>query len=275
MKPHFANEGNRDAIPDVHAFHHSATDGRIRFMEANAMTPDELDQWRWEQAIEAVDALGLTAKDYGDPLVIAIRARLVREDVRPDKAKYNCSECNDTGKVWDRVDGDITCPGCGYPQSPNYKSQGAGGRQAPNVPHVVYDQKMPPYHYQNPYGGPSGSVSVPSAPKPETAEPVAWLLKCPGEFDELAWDSESRLTQADSDYGWTETPLYTHPAQSEVVEALKPFAVEAENYDFGDGSGPDLKGSPDHSSLNEVNDLLVGHLRKAREVYNALKGSRP
>ena len=31
------------------------------------------------------------------------------------------------------------------------------------VPHVVYDMKMPPYHYQKPYTGSGGSISVPSA----------------------------------------------------------------------------------------------------------------
>jgi hypothetical protein len=55
-------------------------------------------------------------------------------------------------------------------------------------------------------------------------------------------------------------------------EALQPFADEAENYAYGDGSGePDLKGSPDHSSLNEMNDLLVGHLRRAQ----AALGDKP
>lgn len=35
------------------------------------------------------------------------------------------------------------------------------------VPHVVYDMKMPPYHYQKPYTGSGGSISVPSAPPTE------------------------------------------------------------------------------------------------------------
>jgi len=32
------------------------------------------------------------------------------------------------------------------------------------VPHVVYDMKMPPYHYQKPYTGSGGSISVPATP---------------------------------------------------------------------------------------------------------------
>ncbi len=51
-------------------------------------------------------------------------------------------------------------------------------------------------------------------------------------------------------------------------EALEPFATEAENYDYGDGSGPDLHDAPDESSLNEFNDLTVGHLRKARAALS-------
>lgn len=60
-------------------------------------------------------------------------------------------------------------------------------------------------------------------------------------------------------------------AQADHIErltsALEPFANEAENYDFGDGSGPDLDDSPDASSLNEISDITVGDLRRAREAY--------
>lgn len=28
-----------------------------------------------------------------------------------------CSTCNDTGRIVVRVDGDVTCPDCGYPNS--------------------------------------------------------------------------------------------------------------------------------------------------------------
>lgn len=53
------------------------------------------------------------------------------------------------------------------------------------------------------------------------------------------------------------------------IEVLEPFAREAEEYDFGDGSGPDMKGSPDESYLNEMNGLKIGHIRRAREALSA------
>lgn len=63
-----------------------------------------------------------------------------------------------------------------------------------------------------------------------------------------------------------------------ALEALKPFAAEAAEYDidYGSdygGSRPDFRMSPDASSLNEINDLTVGDLRRARQAYAALSTS--
>lgn len=52
----------------------------------------------------------------------------------------------------------------------------------------------------------------------------------------------------------------------ELRKALEPFAREAENYDYGDGSGPALVEEPDASSLHEITDITVGDLRRARAV---------
>lgn len=52
--------------------------------------------------------------------------------------------------------------------------------------------------------------------------------------------------------------------------ALEPFAYEAENYDGYDGA-PNYADAPNASSLNEVNDLLVGQLREAREALAELR----
>ncbi|ODP39238.1 hypothetical protein [Sphingomonas turrisvirgatae] len=54
-----------------------------------------------------------------------------------------------------------------------------------------------------------------------------------------------------------------------IKAALTPFANEAAEYDYGDGSGPALDDAPDASSLNEFNDLTVGDLRRAREALTA------
>lgn len=53
-----------------------------------------------------------------------------------------------------------------------------------------------------------------------------------------------------------------------LQNALKPFADEAEEYDYGDGSGPDLKDAPDASSLREISNLTVGDLRLARATLS-------
>lgn len=210
------------------------------------MTPEQLDQWRWEQARDY-------ARAYSGPpdtahfwaMAMNEYRRLTLEDVRPDKS--------------DDIGG----------QTNVGTSQGADGRQAP---------------------------------KPETSEPVAWMLKCPGEIDELAWNSEPRLTQADMDYGWTETPLYTHPQQTEVVEAFAYFAAsdtacylypgedqQAQRAAFCAGA----EHAGESSARIEVVDVLrwidehgadqdmshvnfrVGAASRAQCALAALKGSRP
>jgi hypothetical protein len=69
---------------------------------------------------------------------------------------------------------------------------------------------------------------------------------------------------------WKDRALASEAKLASVREALEPFSQEAANYDYGDGSGPDLKDAPDQSSLWEVNDLKVGDLRRAREALSLL-----
>lgn len=58
-----------------------------------------------------------------------------------------------------------------------------------------------------------------------------------------------------------------------LLEALKPFADEAANYDRGDNGEPDFDDAPDASSLNEFNDLRVGDLRRARKAISLAEKS--
>ena len=56
-------------------------------------------------------------------------------------------------------------------------------------------------------------------------------------------------------------------ARVAVLEgALRPFAKQADNFDYGDGSGPDLEDYPNASSLGEVHDITVGDCRRARQA---------
>lgn len=105
-------------------------------------------------------------------------------------------------------------------------------------------------------------------PKPETSDPVAWMLKCPGEIDELAWNSEPRLTQADMDYGWTETPLYTHPPQTEVVEALEKVAIPAHIAEQVLAMGRAYWGATGEKTASEHMADFENTLRLTRENFN-------
>ena len=99
-----------------------------------------------------------------DPLEDATRPEL---DEGFDDRSYLAS----TDEMLDRLEADMVeeSPTPDEARSSARTSPGADGRQAPtptvNVPHVVYDQKMPPYHYQKPEFG-SGSVSAPTQPEP-------------------------------------------------------------------------------------------------------------
>lgn len=105
----------------------------------------------------------------------------------------------------------------------------------------------------------------------------AGLLGDGGGGDVSWWQDyiRSLLEQADQHYrehvAAAQSPVSEGAEIERLRSALEPFAREAENYDFGDGSGPDLHGSPDASSLNEINDLLVGDLRRAKEALDSLQ----
>ncbi len=167
------------------------------------MQPDELDQWRWELAYSAYSEAGVLR-------VFEEHERLVREDVRPYKSDgpLETIEGFETGNT--------VAPNTSLKADDRQVPKPLGtfckacGMQAPAK--LSGDCNRPECEYRQ---------------KPEKAEPVAWLLKCSGEIDELAWDGEPRLTQADIDYGWIETPLYTQPQPAvpiEVVEALEFYA---------------------------------------------------
>lgn len=74
-----------------------------------------------------------------------------------------------------------------------------------------------------------------------------------------------------------EPPFYAERTRTsddrirELEGVLRPFAEQAAQFDYGNGSGPDLEDYPDSTSLDlEFGnlDVTVGDLRKARATLN-------
>jgi len=90
----------------------------------------------------------------------------------------------------------------------------------------------------------------------------------------IAWDDAHGIHRQDA-YDEADTILTaiaastpTIPQDQGLRDALEPFAMEASEYDNDDGE-PDYKNAPDESSLEEINELTVGHLRRARKAWSA------
>lgn len=213
-----------------------------------AMTPEALDQWRWEQVIRETDSK--YDRDY-ERVAWAREAschhtRLVREDVRPDK---------------------------GVATTDTLTPQGADGRQAPKPetaePVAQVQRRLFPvlgtkgaakvdWQFVNDHAGQAYDNHYQTIERLAERGGLSW--------DELAAIIEGRkwhkmnITEAVETVRRAEakylSALYTHPAQSEAVEAL-----ETAIRNHADTHGP----SGPQWNISSILDVIRA----------ALKGSRP
>lgn len=212
------------------------------------MTPEALDQWRWEQVIRETDSK--YDRDY-ERVAWAREAschhtRLVREDVRPDK---------------------------GVATTDTLTPQGADGRQAPKPetaePVAQVQRRLFPvlgtkgaakvdWQFVNDHAGQAYDNHYQTIERLAERGGLSW--------DELAAIIEGRkwhkmnITEAVETVRRAEakylSALYTHPAQSEAVEAL-----ETAIRNHADTHGP----SGPQWNISSILDVIRA----------ALKGSRP
>jgi len=210
------------------------------------MTPESLDQWRWERASNCMSPLD----------AIETYRRLVREDVRPEKTKEalqdEMMDCYQFGTV---------------------SSQGADGRQAPKPetaePVAQVQRRLFPvlgtkgaakvdWQFVNDHAGQAYDNHYQTIERLAERGGLSW--------DELAAIIEGRkwhkmnITEAVETVRRAEakylSALYTHPAQSEAVEAL-----ETAIRNHADTHGP----SGPQWNISSILDVIRA----------ALKGSRP
>lgn len=207
--------------------------------------------------------------------IAAWNRRLVREDVRPCVTQDNHKEAFETsyGVSVNTSEGARSDLITGFAR--NYASQGADGRQAlKSATEIAFEVGQAAYDKA---GGASPELKeivrlYRDSAKPETAEPVAWMYeytrKHVGQTKPGAVEFTKRRTEHKLAPYWTETPLYTHPNQTEVVEALEKAAMILARF---------TKVLNEHSSplaqfeIDDAEDVATN----LQTLLASLKGSRP
>lgn len=265
-----------------------------------AMTPEALDQWRWEQAEACADARLSRHHRNWWPLANDTFRGLVREDVRPEK-----SDSMDATAT--NMEGSAASPGADGRQAPNMvfkfdryvngvlMAEGVKiERQATLETAMIAASSIAAK-------GPNGEapVLVYRAPKPETAEPVAELRdasEIPAAI-EIWFFRDLGETQRRQLINWCGFPgveangeafqrallhqiiaaLSTHPAQPEVVEALErayeTFLFYASEH--WNKAAEIVEHSEEKASREKKAQRNQDMADKMQSALTSLKGSRP
>lgn len=219
------------------------------------MTPDELDQWRWEQAEKQADDEGCVGDLFTEEACLNYR-RLVREDVRPAEPCAVCGIENKSHFIH------------GAPFTEDYHEYVAPKPETAEPVAQVQRRLFPvlgtkgaakvDWQFVNDHAGQAYDNHYQTIERLAERGGLSW--------DELAAIIEGRkwhkmnITEAVETVRRAEakylSALYTHPAQSEAVEAL-----ETAIRNHADTHGP----SGPQWNISSILDVIRA----------ALKGSRP
>jgi hypothetical protein len=197
-------------------------------MLRNGKIVDGVMRWTWDN--------GRVATLYE---VIGYIATQPREE---HKHRYRCLSCCDNKRVLDRVDGWVTCPDCGYPNSPNAQpleeSEPSGGEMIEVLARALFEYDE---------GHPIGKDTLDFWFR-QTSESFGENHDCWQHCEELRKQARFLLERL---------PPPTDALLEKAVAALEPFAEVAQ---WAERNGKDLLGNCDMLLRYIDTGQFAGHL---------------